>query len=103
MKLTVDLVLAAQVAVPCIIVLAKTGDRATRILAGLCLLAAIAAACGPVLQGRGIRIDFAAVGWIAAALLAIPVAIRAALPIPATLIVAGSVLGCLIELGLVAR
>lgn len=103
MKLTIDLALAAQVAVPCLIVLAKTGDRATRILAALCLLAAIATAFGPVLQGHGIRVDLAAIGWLAAALLAIPVAIRAAMPIPATLIVAGSALGCLIELGLVAR
>ncbi|MCS6969526.1 MAG: hypothetical protein RMM29_06735 [Planctomycetota bacterium] len=103
MPLSIEHALAALAGVSALVVLAKTADRLSRILAVVLVLACLGTALGPTLSGQGWRVDLAAVSWIVAAILGLLVAWRCGRPALAALIIAGSLLGCLLELGVLAR
>lgn len=103
MNLTLDHVLAALVAVPCIVAMAKATDNSVRIMAALGLLCAVAAVVAPVLSGQGVRVDVGRIGWVACGIVSIIAGVRIADGILTSLIITGGVLGALLELGVIAR
>ncbi len=102
MTITILHVLAAIVAVPCIISLAKAKENHVRIMAAVCLACAVLAAVAPVISGQGMRIDVGHIAWITCGIVSIIAGVRIADGILSTLIITGGVLGALIELGVIA-
>ena len=88
MNISLNHALAALIAVPCIVAMAKATDNGDRIIAALCLLTAVGAVVAPVLIGTGVRIDVGRIGWVACGLISI---------------ITGGVLGALLELGVITR
>lgn len=103
MNITLDHVLATMVAVPCIIALAKASDNSVRIMAALCLLCAVGAVVAPVFSTQGMRLDVGKIGWVSCGIVSIIAGVRIADGILTTLIIAGGVLGALLQLGVIAR
>lgn len=102
MNITLEHVLAALVAVPCIIALAKASDNGVRIMAALCLLCAVGAVVAPVFAGQGVRIDVGRIGWVACGIVSIIAGVRVADGVLTTLIITGGVLGALLEMRVIA-
>jgi uncharacterized membrane protein HdeD (DUF308 family) len=103
MSITLDHVLAALVAVPCIIALAKATDNSVRVVVALGLLFAICAVVAPVFATQGLRIDVGQIGWVACGIVSIIAGVRVADGILTSLMITGGVLGALLELGIIAR
>lgn len=103
MTITLEHVLAAMVAVPCIVALAKATDNSVRIMAALCLLCAVGAVVAPVFSTQGMRIDIGKIGWVSCGIVSIIAGVRIADGILTTLIISGGVLGALLHLGVIAR
>jgi hypothetical protein len=103
MSITLDHALAALVAVPCIVAMAKATDNGLRIIAALCLLTAVGAVVAPVLIGSGVRLDVGRLGWVACGIVSIIAGVRIADGILTSLIITGGMLGALLELDVIAR
>ncbi len=103
MTITLDHVLAALVAVPCTIALAKATDNSVRVMAALCLLCTVGAVIAPVFATQGMRIDVGKIGWVACGIVSIIAGVRIADGVLTSLIITGGVLGALLELGVIAR
>ncbi len=103
MTITLDHVLAALVAVPCIIAMAKASDNGVRVIAAFALLTAVGAVVAPVFAGQGMRIDIGKIGWVSCGIVSIIAGVRVADGILSSLIITGGVLGGLLELGVIAR
>ncbi len=103
MTITLEHVLAAMVAVPCIVALAKATDNSVRVMAALCLLCAVGAVVAPVFSTQGMRIDIGKIGWVSCGIVSIIAGVRIADGVLTTLIISGGVLGALLNLGVIAR
>jgi hypothetical protein len=103
MTITLEHVLAAMVAVPCIVALAKATDNSVRIMAALSLLCAVGAVVAPVFSTQGMRIDIGKIGWVSCGIVSIIAGVRIADGVLTTLIISGGVLGALLHLGVIAR
>jgi len=110
MTITLDHVLAALVAVPCIVAVAKATDNGVRVIAILCLVCAVGAVAAPSLAGNGVLFSFGGttwtagtVGWVACGVVSIITGVRVAEGILSSLIITGGVLGALLALQVIAR
>jgi hypothetical protein len=103
MNITIEHVLGAMVAVPCIVALAKATDNSARVIATLCLLCAVGAIVAPVFSTQGMRLDIGKIGWVSCGVISIIAGVRIADGVLTTLIITGGTLGALLHLGVIAR